>query len=74
MVGLKKLIGFILSWFLYYVGHLTSQIMFKRPGTFLWYVYPFTWYIYQHTMMWSVNIQDWAKNKTPWKDEIQTNI
>jgi hypothetical protein len=64
MVGLKKLIGFILSWFLYYIGHLTSKIMFKRPGTFLWY-------IYQYTMMWSVNIQDWAKNKTPWKDEIQ---
>lgn len=60
MVGLKKLIGFILSWFLYYIGHLTSQIMFKTKWMILWN-------IYHYSMMWSMNIQDWAKNKTPWK-------
>lgn len=56
---MKKIIGFITSWTLYYLGHFTSKLMNELP---------FLYSTYNWLMIKSMNIQDWAKLKSPWKN------
>lgn len=56
---MKKLVAYILSWSLYYIGDLTSNIMLKISWNWLFIFY--NW-----SMINSNKIQDWGKLKTPW--------
>jgi hypothetical protein len=57
---MKKVIGFIGAWFFYYLGHISSKLMYMRGFEWLYGVY-------QNMMNRSVNIQDWANLDSPWK-------
>ena len=51
---MRKFIGYIVSWILYWLGDLTSKPMHYLD----WYwLYP----LYNLLMCWSVDVQDWAK-------------
>ena len=56
---MRKLIGYIVSWTLYWFGHLTSYLLNFDS---MWWLYP----VYNRLMLWSLNAQDWAGNATPW--------
>ncbi len=56
---MKKIIGFLPTWILYYIGDLSSIIMVKFDFYFL---YGF----YNICMITSTDIQDWAGLKKPW--------
>ena len=55
---MKKLISYILSWFLFWFGHFISLIMGTMPALYSTY----RWCMHK-----SMDIQDWADNETPWK-------
>ena len=62
MVGLKKLIAYIASYLLFWMGHFTSVLMrYKIFGAGRLYS------IYYWFMVTSGNIQDWAGNNKPWE-------
>jgi hypothetical protein len=54
---MKKLIGYITAWSLFWIGHWTSLIMGVVPALYTTY----RWLMYK-----SMSVQDWADNKTPW--------
>ena len=55
---MKKIISYILSWSLFWLGHLTSLIMGTIPALYTTY----RWLMHK-----SMYMQDWAGNQTPWK-------
>jgi hypothetical protein len=57
---MRKFIGYVVSWILYWLGDLTS-----KPMNYLdWYwLYP----VYNRLMCWSVDVQDWSKADGPWE-------
>jgi hypothetical protein len=55
----KKIIGYLLSWILYWLGHLISYPM----NYFDW---PWLYPLYNRLMLSSYSIQRWAGNITPW--------
>jgi hypothetical protein len=55
---MKKFISYILSWSLFWFGHLVSLIMGTIPALYT---------TYRWAMFKSMQIQDWAENETPWK-------
>jgi len=57
---MKKLIGFIGVWSLYFLGDLTSRLMYKKG--LQWLYVPSC-----KLMIWSLNVQDWAKLAKPWE-------
>ena len=58
---MKKLVGYILSWTLYWLGDLISYLM----NYFDWFwLYSF----YNNVMLASLDVQAWAGNKTPWRE------
>lgn len=59
---MKKLIGYIGSWTLYWLGDFTSRPMHSFDWAWL---YP----TYNNLMLWSSDIQEWAGNETPWREE-----
>lgn len=60
MNKIKKLIAYLLSWSLYWLGDGVSRIM--HLANIFGILYP----IYNTLMIWSGNVQDWAGNETPW--------
>jgi hypothetical protein len=54
---MKKHIGYITAWSLFWIGHWTSLIMGVVPALYT---------IYRWLMYKSMAVQDWANNKTPW--------
>jgi hypothetical protein len=56
---MKKFIGYVVSWALYWLGDLVSKPMHYRYG---YWLYP----VYNRLMCWSVDVQDWAKVDGPW--------
>jgi len=56
---MKKIIGYLPTYVLYYLGHWTSLLMAK----FKWY---FLYDIYSWLMIKSADVQDWAGLKKPW--------
>ena len=57
---MKKIIGYILSWILYWLGDLVSKPM--NWFEWAWWLYP----VYNRLMRWSYNIQKWVGNDGPW--------
>lgn len=57
----KKIIGYIISYTLFWLGHLISQPMY-RFDCFAW-LYP----AYNTLMGWSIVVQDWAGLEEPWE-------
>lgn len=56
---MKKIIGYLVSWLLYWLGDLISYPM----NYFDWsWLYP----LYNRLMLSSCSIQRWAGNITPW--------
>jgi len=55
---MKRIIGYIGAWTLYYLGHLTYKCMNNFVN-----LYP----IYKWAMNSSISIQDWAKLQSPWQ-------
>jgi len=55
----KKLIGYILSWTLYWLGDLVSKPMHWTYG---YWLYP----VYNRLMIWSTDVQDWSGADGPW--------
>ena len=56
---MKKIIGYILSWTLYWLGDLASKPMHY----FDWgWIYP----VYNRLMIWSTDVQDWSGADGPW--------
>ena len=59
---MRKPIGYITAWTLFWIGQLTSLIMGTIPAMYT---------TYRWAMFNSIRIQDWAGNKTPWKHVTQ---
>lgn len=57
---MKKTIGYIGAYSLYYIGDLACKISYKIDSYWLAM-------LYQWSMSKSANIQDWAKLNKPWK-------
>lgn len=55
---MKKVIGYIGTWTLYYLGHISSKLMYKIPVFYK---------MYQWFMMKSFEVQNWSELKSPWK-------
>ena len=58
---MRKIIGYLLSWLFFWLGHWISRPMY-RWDCFAW-LYP----AYNNLMGWSYDIQEWADNNSPWK-------
>lgn len=56
-----KVIAWLISWILYWIGHLVSIPMNKAEV--FGHLYP----LYNRLMIWSFDVQRWAGNETPWK-------
>jgi len=57
---MKKLVAYIASWILFWIGDLISKPM----NYFNWdWLYP----IYKCSMLVSYRVQIWANNNTPWE-------
>jgi len=56
---MRKLIGYIVSWALYWLGDLVSKPMHYFDWAWL---YP----VYNHLMIWSADVQDWSGANGPW--------
>jgi hypothetical protein len=59
---MRKNIGYVISWTLYWVGHCTSIPMHWTYG---YWLYP----VYNCLMCWSVDVQDWSKADGPWSSK-----
>lgn len=59
---MKKLVGYIISWALFYIGDVTSKVMELTEEGWTWKLYP----VYNKCMSWSLCVQQWAGTKTPW--------
>jgi len=60
---MKKIIGYISAWALYWVGPWTSLVMGAIPSLYS---------AYRWLMLHSMRLQDWAGNETPWRHIKQT--
>lgn len=58
---MKKIIGWPLTWLLFWLGDLVSKPMHYFDW---WWLYP----VYNNLMGWSVDVQDWAGLSGPWKE------
>ena len=58
---MRKVIGWTLSWVLYWLGDLVSRLM---NFDCMFWLYP----VYNKLMTWSYNIQVWGGNHGPWRD------
>ena len=58
---MRKFIGYILSWTLYWLGDLVSKPMHYLDWGWL---YP----VYNRLMIWSYDIQECSVNLGPWRD------
>lgn len=56
---MRRTIGYIVSWILFWIGDLVSKPMDRFDWAWL---YP----VYNRLMISSLLVQDWAKNITPW--------
>lgn len=56
---MRKLIGYILSWTLYWLGDFVSKPMHYLDWAWL---YP----VYNRLMCWSTDVQDWSGANGPW--------
>ena len=56
---MRKLIGYILSWTLYWLGDFVSKPMHWTYG---YWLYP----VYNRLMIWSTDVQDWSGCDGPW--------
>lgn len=61
---MKRLIGYISAWTLFWVGHWTSLVMGVVPSLYSTY----RWLMHK-----SMELQDWAGNETPWKHVKENN-
>ena len=57
---MKNIVGYIISWSLYWLGDLISRPM-------QWFDWDWLYPVYNQLMLTSSNIQNWAGNKGPWK-------
>ena len=57
---MKKIIGWPVTWILFWMGDLTTKPMHYLDWGWL---YP----AYNNLMSWSVDVQDWAQVKGPWR-------
>lgn len=57
---MRKAIGWLVSWTLYWLGDAVSRLMNFDS---MWWLYP----AYNRLMIWSMQVQDWAGNQTPWQ-------
>ena len=64
---MRKLIGYVLSWALYWLGNLISHPM----NYFDW---GWLYSTYNTVMLASLDVQDWAGNDTPWGMEIDEQV
>jgi hypothetical protein len=57
---MRKFIGYVLSWTLFWLGDLIS-----KPLHYLnwWWLYP----VYNRLMICSADVQDWSKANGPWE-------
>ena len=57
---MRKIIGYVVSWSLYWSGDLISKPMHYLD----WYwLYP----VYNRLMCWSSDVQDWSNAIGPWE-------
>lgn len=59
---MKKLIGYPVTWILYYLGDILS----RTPN--------FNYTVYNKLMIWSSNVQNWCKLSSPWKKVMKGGI
>lgn len=64
---LKMILGFPITWGLYWVGHAISKFYLRFDA--LSFLYP----VYNKLMCMSGDVQDWAGLKSPWSQELKTN-
>lgn len=58
---LRKSIGYIAAWILYYLGDWVSKPMYK------WDMFAWLYPLYNNLMYWSISVQDWADDPDgPW--------
>jgi hypothetical protein len=61
---MKKIIGYIGSYFCYYIGDFFSKLAYSNI-----FHCQFTFDMYQKFMNYSIKIQEWANNQKPWKNK-----
>ena len=57
---MKKFIGYVVSWALYWLGDLVSKPMHYINW---WWLYP----VYNRLMISSADVQDWSEANGPWE-------
>jgi hypothetical protein len=57
---MRKLVGYIVSWILFWIGDLLSKPMHYINW---WWLYP----VYNRLMIWSADVQDWSSANGPWE-------
>ena len=64
IIIMKNVIGYILSYFLYALGHVCSIAMHSRLWKKMARLYPY----YNKLMIASFDVQDWSGCRGPWKE------
>jgi hypothetical protein len=57
---MKKFIGYVVSWILFWIGDLVSKPMHYINW---WWLYP----VYNQLMISSADVQDWSNANGPWE-------
>jgi hypothetical protein len=57
---MRKIIGYVVSWTLYWLGDLISKPMYYVNW---WWLYP----VYNRLMISSADVQDWSNANGPWE-------
>jgi hypothetical protein len=57
---MRKFIGYVVSWTLYWLGDFVSKPLHYFDW---WWLYP----VYNRLMICSVDVQDWSGAKGPWE-------
>jgi hypothetical protein len=57
---MRKFIGYVISWVLFWIGDLVSKPMHYLDW---WWLYP----VYNRLMISSADVQDWSNANGPWE-------
>ncbi len=60
---MKKIVGWPLTWGLYYMGNFTSNYIMN------WF--PRAYLLYSKLMVWSLSVQEWSGLERPWREPTE---